>query len=93
MFAEVRPPSSKRHLALAGVFAGLMAAMPIVFADPVSPVTLTNVDSPDPVASGAELTYTITAVNIGGADTIDPGVTPLKWKLGIPEAPNSNICQ
>jgi hypothetical protein len=27
------------------------------------------------------------------ADTIDPGVTPLKWKLGVPEAPNSNICQ
>jgi hypothetical protein len=27
------------------------------------------------------------------ADTIEPGVTPLKWKLSIPEAPNSNICQ
>ena len=27
------------------------------------------------------------------ADTLDPGVSPLKWKLGIPEAPNSNICQ
>ena len=27
------------------------------------------------------------------ADTIDPGVTPLKWKLGVPEAPNANICQ
>jgi len=27
------------------------------------------------------------------ADTIDPGVTPLKWKLGIPEPLNSNICQ
>jgi hypothetical protein len=27
------------------------------------------------------------------ADTIDPGVTPLKWKLSVPEAPNSNICQ
>lgn len=27
------------------------------------------------------------------ADTIDPGITPLKWKLSIPEAPNSNICQ
>lgn len=27
------------------------------------------------------------------ADTIDPGLTPLKWKLGVPEAPNSNICQ
>lgn len=27
------------------------------------------------------------------ADTIDPGTTPLKWKLGIPEAPRTNICQ
>jgi hypothetical protein len=27
------------------------------------------------------------------ADTIDPGVTPLKWKLGVPEAPKSDICQ
>jgi hypothetical protein len=27
------------------------------------------------------------------ADTIDPGVTPLKWKLSVPEQPNSNICQ
>ena len=27
------------------------------------------------------------------ADTIDPGVTPMKWKLGIPEPPSSSICQ
>jgi hypothetical protein len=27
------------------------------------------------------------------ADTLDPGVTPLKWKLSVPEAPNSSICQ
>ena len=27
------------------------------------------------------------------ADTLEPGVTPLKWKLAIPEAPNPNICQ
>jgi len=27
------------------------------------------------------------------ADTLEPGVTPAKWKLGIPEAPNANICQ
>jgi hypothetical protein len=27
------------------------------------------------------------------ADTIEPGVTPLKWKLGIPEQPKSDICQ
>ena len=26
------------------------------------------------------------------ADTIDPGTTPLKWKLGVPERPNSDIC-
>src|SRR3990170_4583203 len=26
-------------------------------------------------------------------DTPEPGVTPLKWKLGIAEQPNSNICQ
>lgn len=27
------------------------------------------------------------------ADTIDPGTSPLKWKLGVPEAPKSDICQ
>ncbi len=27
------------------------------------------------------------------ADTIDPGTTPLKWKLGYGEASNANICQ
>ncbi len=27
------------------------------------------------------------------ADTIDPGTTPLKWKLGVPEAPKTDICQ
>jgi hypothetical protein len=30
---------------------------------------------------------------IWDADTIDPGTTPLKWKLGYGEASNSNICQ
>jgi len=29
---------------------------------------------------------------IWDADTIDPGTTPLKWKLGVPEAPNNNTC-
>lgn len=27
------------------------------------------------------------------ADTIDPGTSPLKWKLGVPEAPKTDICQ
>jgi hypothetical protein len=26
-------------------------------------------------------------------DTLEPGVTPLKWKLSIPEAPKTDICQ
>jgi hypothetical protein len=26
-------------------------------------------------------------------DTPEPGVTPLKWKLGIAEQPKSDICQ
>ena len=26
-------------------------------------------------------------------DTPEPGVTPLKWKLRVPESPNQNICQ
>jgi hypothetical protein len=26
------------------------------------------------------------------ADTIEPGVTPLKWKLSVPEAANTDIC-
>ena len=43
------------------------AGPPAALADPGSPVAITNVDSPDPVASGAQLTYTITIVNTGGA--------------------------
>ena len=27
------------------------------------------------------------------ADTLEPGVTPLKWKLSIPEAPKTDICK
>ena len=27
------------------------------------------------------------------ADTLEPGVTPLKWRLSIPQAPNTSIWQ
>lgn len=33
------------------------------------------------------------ADTIWEADTIEPGVTPLKWKLGYGEPPKSDICQ
>lgn len=61
-----RPP-----VAFAAVLTAVLAlGAPGVFmalADPASPFSITNVDSPDPVSSGAELTYTITVVNTGGA--------------------------
>ena len=47
--------------------AGVVAAISITLADPGSPLAVTKIDTPDPVASGAELTYTITVVNTGGA--------------------------
>src|SRR5262245_6567196 len=40
------------------------AAVPVYAA---GPLTITNVDSPDPVASGGQLLYTITITNTGGA--------------------------
>jgi hypothetical protein len=62
-----------------------------------------------PASDGVLLTYTQTTLNMGKypnsdgqkciadaiweADTIDPGTTPLKWKLGYGEAANSDICQ
>jgi uncharacterized repeat protein (TIGR01451 family) len=45
----------------------LLAATARVIADPASPVSISDVDSPDPVASGAQLTHTITVVNTGGS--------------------------
>ena len=67
MVSHLPPTRNKRKVAFAAGLAGILAAFTIAFADPVSPVSLTNVDAPDPVASGAEITYTITAVNTGGA--------------------------
>jgi uncharacterized repeat protein (TIGR01451 family) len=54
-------------VAFATSLAGIFAAISIVLADPGSPVSLTNVDAPDPVTSGSEITYTLTARNTGGA--------------------------
>jgi uncharacterized repeat protein (TIGR01451 family) len=45
----------------------LAAGVAVVLADPSSPIVVTNVDSPDPIASGSQLTYTITVVNTAGS--------------------------
>ncbi|HEU4939631.1 MAG TPA: CARDB domain-containing protein [Vicinamibacterales bacterium] len=55
------------RIGLAMGLAGIVAAISIGLADPGSPLAVTKVDTPDPVASGQELTYTITVVNTGGA--------------------------
>jgi hypothetical protein len=63
----------------------------------------------DPASDGVLLTKTQATTGMGvwvnadgqkciqdaiwEADTIDPGTTPLKWKLGYGEASSSNICQ
>src|SRR4029077_19494271 len=65
--ASARGVSARWRVALATGLAGVVAAFSIALADAVSPLAVTKVDTPDPVASGAELTYTITIVNTGGA--------------------------
>jgi uncharacterized repeat protein (TIGR01451 family) len=58
---------TRRRIAAAAALAGSIAALTIALADPGSPITISHVDSPDPIASGAEITYTINIVNTGGA--------------------------
>jgi uncharacterized repeat protein (TIGR01451 family) len=63
-------PTSKflRRLALTLIVSSSAASgASILLADPASPVTITDVDTPDPVASGAVITHSITIVNTGGA--------------------------
>ncbi|HYT68930.1 MAG TPA: CARDB domain-containing protein, partial [Vicinamibacterales bacterium] len=63
--------TTRLRVALAAALATVVAAISITFADPASPVTMTNVATPSPVISGGELTYTITMVNTGGAKIND----------------------
>ena len=60
---------STRHLLLAvgSMIAALMVPTGLILADPASPVTVSIVDSPDPVASGSQLLYTVTVVNTAGS--------------------------
>jgi len=53
--------------AIALLLAAVAAAGRVMFADPASPMTIIDVDSPDPVASGGQLTYSITMVNTAGS--------------------------
>src|SRR4051812_2531524 len=63
----LRKATIQVRLAVAVVLTMLIAAAAAVIADPASPVTVAIVDSPDPVASGAQILYTINVVNTGGS--------------------------
>ena len=61
------PLSIRRGALLAIIAIAATSGAAIVLADPSSPVSITDVVSPDPVASGAQITHSITIVNTGGA--------------------------
>lgn len=44
-----------------------MSLLPAGFVAAASPLSITNVDSPDPIQTGSQLTYTIVITNTGGA--------------------------
>ena len=67
MSAKYPMAGARWFVAAAACVAAAAAVIPITFADPATPVAVTNTDSPDPVVAGGELTYSITAVNTGGA--------------------------
>ncbi len=71
--SQKRTPAANTFVLI--VFAILAILAVPALADPASPFTITNIDSPDPVASGAELVYTITVVNTGGSKTTEVVMT------------------
>src|SRR5262245_7052742 len=48
-------------------FAPVGPALDVALADPVSPLAVTKTANPSPVASGQQITYTITMTNTGGS--------------------------
>src|SRR5262245_46058702 len=57
------------------LMAAVFAAVSITRADPTSPMTIVDVDSPDPIASGGQLTYTVTMVNTAGSKVTNAVMT------------------
>ncbi|HUQ87270.1 MAG TPA: CARDB domain-containing protein [Vicinamibacterales bacterium] len=62
-----RSPLLRRATLVVFVLSAAIAGAAIVLADPASPVTISDVDTPDPVSSGGQITHSITIVNTGGA--------------------------
>ena len=56
-------------------------------ADPASPIAVTKTANPNPVASGDQLTYTITMTNIGGAKLSNLVMTDQVNGVGVIQSP------
>ena len=59
----------------------------VVLADPISPVSVVKTASSNPVASGAELTYTITVTNLGSSKVDNVVMTDQVNGVGVIQSP------
>ena len=60
---------------------------PVVLADPVSPVSVVKTASANPVASGAQLTYTIVVTNLGSSKVNNVVMTDQVQGVGVIQSP------
>ncbi|HEV8490600.1 MAG TPA: CARDB domain-containing protein, partial [Candidatus Limnocylindrales bacterium] len=68
-------------------FIAQLGIAPAVLADPSSPLTVTKTATPNPVASGAQLTYTIVVQNDGGAKVDNVVLTDQVNGVGVIQSP------
>ena len=59
----------------------------VVLADPISPVSVVKTASANPVASGAELTYTIIVTNLGSSKVDNVVMTDQVNGVGVIQSP------
>ena len=87
-----RSGSRSRGRVVLGTALVVIATLQSVFvapvtADPASPVSVVKTASSNPVASGAELTYTITITNLGGAKVDNVVMTDQVNGVGVVSVP------
>jgi uncharacterized repeat protein (TIGR01451 family) len=81
-----RLPGLRALLAIALLAFGVVAPR-LAAADPASPLVVTKSANPSPVASGQQLTYTITTVNTGGSKVDNVVLTDQVNGVGVIQTP------
>jgi uncharacterized repeat protein (TIGR01451 family) len=89
-----RGERGQARLATLGALAAIVTAVLIgasvardALADPASPLSITKTANPSPVASGGQLTYTITMTNTGGSKLSDLVMTDQVNGVGVIQTP------